>query len=379
MASKITNYQCPACSGPLHFDGESGKLECEYCGSTYDIVEIEQLYAEKMKEAESAAAQEKAHDPAAYTMPEDTGGDWEFNTAGDENWGEEGEGMKAYNCPSCGAELICDANTAATSCPYCGNPTVVPGNFAGTLKPDYIIPFKLDKTKAIHELCRYYRGKKFLPKAFADNNHIDEIKGVYVPFWLYDGEACADVNYTATKEHTTTTRRERITTTEHYQVRRAGSVSFEKIPVDASSKMPDDHMDAIEPYNFNELKPFSTAYMPGFLADKYDLSAEKCAERADERAKKSALEAMSKTVTGYNSVTVENQDVRIKKGKVKYAMMPVWLLSTRWKGKSFLFAMNGQTGKLVGDLPVDKGRYWSWFAGIAVPAAALMILLCWLI
>ena len=60
--------------------------------------------------------------------------------------------MKAYNCPSCGAELICDASTAATSCPYCGNPTVVPGQFSGALKPDYVIPFKLSKEDAVAAL-----------------------------------------------------------------------------------------------------------------------------------------------------------------------------------------------------------------------------------
>lgn len=370
MASQITNYKCPACTGPLHYEGTSGKLECEYCGSSFGVAEIEELYAEKIEDAEAAAAAAQAEEPEEeYEMP-DGSGSWASDAGSD--WGEEAANMKAYNCPSCGAELICDINTAATSCPYCGNPTIIPGNFAGALKPDYIIPFKLDKMAAINALAKYYKGKKFLPKAFADTNHLDEITGVYVPFWLYDGEAFADMYFRATRVHTHTTRKERITITEHYRLRRAGSLKFEKIPVDASKKMPDTHMDAIEPYDYSELRPFSTAYMPGFLADKFDMSADECAERADQRAENSTVSVMNTTTGGFTTVLPESKNVRLKRGGVKYALLPVWMLSTRWKGQSFLFAMNGQTGKLIGDLPVDKSRYWAWFAGIAAPLAAVL-------
>lgn len=370
MASQITNYKCPACTGPLHYEGASGRLECDYCGSSFGVSEIEELYAEKIEEAEAAAAVLQAQEPEEeYEMPDGSGG-WESSASDD--WGDEAQNMKAYSCPSCGAELICDVNTAATSCPYCANPTIIPGNFAGALKPDYIIPFKLDKMAAINALAKYYKGKKFLPRAFADTNHLDDITGVYVPFWLYDGEAFADMQFRATRVHVQTTRRERITITDHYRLRRAGSMKFEKIPVDASSKMPDAHMDAIEPYDYSELKPFSTAYMPGFLADKFDISADECSERADQRAKNTMESAMSTTTGGFSTVFPEGKNIQLRRGQVRYALLPVWMLSTRWKGQSFLFAMNGQTGKLIGDLPVDKGRYWAWFAGIAAPLAALL-------
>ena len=173
---------------------------------------------------------------------------------------------------------------------------------------------------------------------------------------------------------------DKVVVTNHYDVRRAGTVRFERVPVDASSKMPDDHMDAIEPFDYKELKPFSTAYLPGFLADKYDVSVQDCAERADSRCETSAVELMEQDARGdYTSCTVESQNVTLHRGKVHYALMPVWLLSTKWNGKSFLFAMNGQTGKLVGDLPLDKGLYWKHFAAITglcmlgVMAAGLLL------
>lgn len=370
MATQVTNYQCPACTGPLHYAGDSGKLECEYCGSAYDVAEIEKLYADREAAAETQAASAVAAQAAeAEELGEDQG---EYAASG-ESW--DPEGMKAYSCPSCGAELVCDETTVATSCPYCGNPSIVPGQFAGMRKPDYVLPFKLDKKAAEDALRQYYKGKKLLPKAFSAENHIQEIKGVYVPFWLYDGEADADVSYAATRVFTTTRGNERITTTEHYQVRRAGTVRFERIPVDASSKMPDEHMDSIEPFDYSELKPFSTAYLPGYLADKYDEDAEKCAERADRRAKATALNVMNESVKGYATCIPTRENVRLRRGSVKYALMPVWMLSTQWKGQNFLFAMNGQTGRLIGDLPISKGRLLGWFAGISLPLMAVLYLL----
>ena len=337
MATQITNYQCPSCTGPLQFSATTGRLECEYCGSGFTIEEVEALYEEKNRKAEAAQV-----------------------AATGENW--DAESMRAYHCPSCGAELLCDVTTAATSCPYCGNPTVVPGQFADVQRPDYVIPFGLEKEAAVEALKQYYKGKFLLPGGFAKDSHLEEVKGVYVPFWLYDGVADADVTFSATRSHVHTTPHERITTTEYYRVERTGSVSFEKVPVDGSTKMPDGHMDAIEPYDYGKLEPFSMAYLPGFLADKYDLDAENCAQRAQDRCRNSAIAAMENTVVGYNGSTVQRADVKMHSQNVSYALLPVWLLSTKWQNKNYLFAVNGQTGKLVGDLPVSAGRMAAFFA-----------------
>ena len=363
MATQITNYQCPNCTGPLHFEGESGQLQCDHCGSQFTVPVIEQIYADK----EQAAA-------AAGTEPQ-----WDISMAGGDWSPEEASHLRAYSCPSCAAELICDDTTMATSCPYCGNPTVVPGQIAGQLKPDYVLPFKLDKNAALEALKKYYKGKKFLPKSFADANHIEEIKGVYVPFWLFDGETDAVMRFHGEKVHRRRSGDYEITDTDHYRVVREGNIAFQKVPVDGSSKMPDAHMDAIEPYDYSELYQFSTAYLPGYLADKYDEDAETCSKRANLRITNSTEKAFTATATGYTSLRREYSKIDLRRGAVKYAMMPVWLLSTKWNAKDFLFAMNGQTGKLIGDLPVDKGKYWSWFAGIALPIMAVLALLFFVI
>ena len=187
---------------------------------------------------------------------------------------------------------------------------------------------------------------------------------MYVPFWLFDGEAKGGGVYDAPRSRVYTRGDYEITETDHFVVRRSGDLAFERIPVDASSKMPDEHMDSIEPFDYSELKPFSTAYLPGFLADKYDVTIEQSQQRADERCSGTLEDQLRKTVIGYHTVTTRHTDCEILRGKVHYALLPVWLLNTKWNGKNFLFAMNGQTGKMVGDLPVDKKKYWLVLFGL---------------
>ena len=362
MSTQITNYQCPACTGPLHFVGSSGKLECEYCGSTYDVAEIEALYAEK--EQKAAEAKTAADEKKTAEQKDAQQSDWDASgLSGD--WGADAAGMRSYSCPSCGAELICDETTAATSCPYCGNPSVVPGQFSGSLKPEFVLPFKLSKDDAVKALKAHYKGKPFLPRAFCSENHVQEIKGLYVPFRMFDGEAEGCATFEATRSRSYTSGDYEVTETDHFDVFREGSIAFSKVPVDASSKMPDDYMDSIEPFDYSDLKPFSTAYLPGFLADKYDVSVEDSHARADARCESSLVSALSQSVSGYESCVPISQDVTLHRGKVHYALLPVWTLHTKWNGKDYLFAMNGQTGKLVGNLPTSVGRFWATFAAIA--------------
>ena len=169
------------------------------------------------------------------------------------------------------------------------------------------------------------------------------------------------------------TARERITTTRYFDVRRAGTVKFEKIPVDASRKMPDDYMDSIEPFDYSAMVPFSTAYLPGFFADIPDVSMEECSPRAEVRAADTAVEAMQRQVSGYETCIPVGKDAQLRRGTVRCALLPVWLLSTQWEGKNFLFAMNGQTGKLVGNLPVSTKRVIGLFAAIAASLIAISV------
>lgn len=358
----IQEYKCPCCGGAIAFDSGLQKMKCPYCDTEFEM-ETLAAYDEDLKN-------EQADDMSWETS---AGTDWQEG---------ETDGLCTYVCKSCGGEIVGDENMAATKCPYCDNPVVLKGQFSGALKPDYVIPFKLDKEAAKAALTEHYKGKRLLPKVFKDQNHIDEIKGIYVPFWLFDADVDANIRYKATKTRVWSDKKYDYTETSFYSVVRGGNVSFKKVPIDGSSKMADDLMESIEPFKFKEAVDFQTAYLAGYLADKYDVDAEQSITRANERIKKSTEDVFAKTVKGYTSVIPESSSVQLHNGKAKYALYPVWILNTTWKDKQYTFAMNGQTGKLVGDLPVDKGAYKKWLfglTGIIGVVAYIISYLIWLI
>ena len=352
----LQEYKCPCCGGAIEFDSGIQKMKCPYCDTEF---EMEALAA---YDSELNSQQE---DDLKWEMPQQ------------EPWQEEG--VRGYVCKSCGGEIIGDENTAATACPYCGNPVVMMAQFAGSLKPDRVIPFKLDKQAAIEALKKHYNGKRLLPKVFKDENHLQEIQGIYVPVWLFDATADADVRFKATQVRAWSDSRYNYTQTSYFALSRSGSIGFQRIPVDGSSKMDDKLMESIEPYDFSQAVDFQTAYLAGYLADKYDVDADESVQRANERVKRSTEEAFAATAQGYTTVIPEFSSVRLQQGQTQYALYPVWLLNTKWNGKTYTFAMNGQTGKLVGDLPMDKAIYKKWFVGIMAAASAAVFALSYLL
>lgn len=355
----IQEYKCPCCGGAIVFDSNIQKMKCPYCDTEFEM--------ETLKGYDSELQNDKADDMQ-----------WESN-AGTE-WQEgETDGLRTYICKSCGGEIVGDENTAATECPFCGNPVVMSGQFSGALKPDIVIPFKLDKKAAKAGLTKHLSGKRLLPKIFKDQNHIDEVKGLYVPFWLFDTDVSAQVRYRATKVRSWSDSNYNYTETQHYSVHRGGNIGFANVPVDGSTKMADDLMESIEPYDISDAVDFQTAYLSGYLADKYDVNADQSVQRANERVKKSTEEAFAQTVKNYTTVVAENSNIRLSGGKVKYALYPVWILNTTWKDEKFTFAMNGQTGKFVGNLPVDKAAAVKWALGLTAVFSVVSYGIIWLL
>lgn len=386
--------------GPLRYKGDSGMLECEFCESTFTPAQIEEAYAAKQREAdekaEAAAARVEAGEQSSFERMADEAAGASSVVTEDvidaavavgaqadssiasylsrAGWNEEERaGMRSYLCSSCGAQLTSDATTAIQECPYCGNQAMAPGSFVDTAKPDLVIPFKLDKAAAEQTLTEYYKGKKFLPKEFAAQNRIAHVQGVYVPFWLYDGSASGEGTFEARNIRTWREGKYEVTETHVYNAWRQGSSEFTRIPADGSAKMPDEHMDAIEPFDYDELTPFSVAYLPGFSAERYDQDSDACCHRAVRRMENTLADQLRDTVTGYDQVDPADVDAEVSFSEIKQALLPVWMLHTRWKDKDFLFAMNGQTGRFIGDLPVSPLKVVLWFLGIFLVCMAILI------
>ena len=354
----IHEYKCPCCGGAIAFDSASQKMKCPYCDTEFDVESL-RGYDEDLK-------QEGADNL-----------DWDTK-AGEQFTEEEESNLRTFICKSCGGEIIGDVNTAATESPYCGNHAIVMEHLKGHLKPDYVIPFKLDKAAAKEGLVKHLCKKFLLPKVFKDQNHLDEVKGIYVPFWLFDADADADIRYRATRTRTWSDSNYDYVETSYFSAYRAGNLGFDHVPVDGSTRMPDDLMESVEPFDFSQAVDFQTAYLSGYLADKYDVDADASIARANERIKNSTEDAFRSTVIGYQTVTPEASSVRLHNGKAKYAFYPVWLLNTTYKNEKYTFAMNGQTGKFVGNLPTDWGKFWGFGALITAITSALIYGGMWL-
>ena len=354
----LMDYKCPNCGGAINFDTSSQKMKCPFCDAEFDMDTL------------------KGYDDI---LKEDTEGEISWSAPEGKLADGEQEGMNVYVCKSCGGEIVGDDPMGATSCPYCDNPVVMSGKWEKGLRPDLVIPFKFDKKQAKVKFLEYLKGKFLLPKVFKSENHIEEIKGLYVPFWLYDADTNSRIRYKAERVRTWRDSDYNYTETSYFSVTRAGNLGFKAVPADASTKMDDILMQSIEPYDLREAVDFQTAYLAGFLADKYDVDAIEQKDTVNKRINNSVAEAFRNTVKGYTSVREEQSSINIDNKLTKYALYPVWVLTTRWRDKPYIFAMNGQTGKFVGNLPVDKGLRAALFAGISAVTAIILFLILYFV
>jgi DNA-directed RNA polymerase subunit RPC12/RpoP len=407
----------------LEFDSTLQKMKCPYCDSTFDVQALayqdEALEATPSAEAAqspagtsativagaaglAAAGQQPAATAApaaavaaaaavASTLPPPVGAavalppppaaaqrvDWLMPSR---SWAaEETDDMFVYTCSSCAGQLVSDATLGTSSCPYCGNPVTITERFAGDLKPDLVLPFQLSKDAAKAALKQHYQGKPFLPRRFTDESTISEVKGVYVPFWLFDATCLAEASFKCTTTRHYSDDDYDYTDTSHYSVRRNGVIEFLHVPVDGSMRLADDLMESIEPFDYSQMVPFQTAYLAGYSANIFDIDAPTAIIRAKQRMAESSEEVMRTSVQGYSSVDTDHFDLSYQDPRCLYALLPVWLLSIVFEGKAYTFAMNGQNGRFVGDLPIDKGRRLASFLKVAGVATAVIFVLLLLI
>jgi len=353
--TKVIEYKCPCCNAELIFGSQEQQLTCEYCDNTFDIDTV-RVYNE------SEATQKHDH----FSWEDEEKQDWsetEQNT------------LNAFQCPACGGEILTDDTTAATFCPFCENPSIMPTRLSGTWKPDAVLPFQKSKEDAAVAFLQLCKGKPLLPKGFTAQQRLERITGMYVPFWLYDCNADFDGDYKATRLHHWSDAKYHYTRTEHFLLSRKATAAFCGIPMDGSSKMEDTFMESIEPFDYTQMVPFDMAYLSGYLADKYDIPSENGEARIRERVEQSLQDQIQPSLMGYATVLPTNRQIQIQNSKAKYVLLPVWMLNTKYNGKIYTFAMNGQTGKMTGSFPVCPKRTAGWFAGICSGVTLLAHLL----
>ena len=334
--------KCPCCGGTLQFDNKSQEVVCPYCDSHFSTEDLnkynEDLQSDKQEDTSWDESQVQA-----YTE-------------------KEMAGMKIYSCDSCGGEIIVDETTSSAICPYCGNNLMVSKELAGDLKPNVVIPFKNDKETVQTNLKKFFKKKPLLPGSFSKENVIEEIKPLYVPFWLFDADVDGKVRFKGETTRRWSDANYDYKETKYYSIIRGGQIAFDHVPVDGSKKMEDQLMESIEPYNFDEAEEFNAAYLAGIAADRYDVSKDETFNRATVRFRDGTVQAFRGDISGYENVTVQESTLQFSNTNACYALYPVWILNTKWKDKSFRFAINGQTGKTAGNLPISVGKSFMFWA-----------------
>lgn len=323
----VIEYKCPNCGSGMVFDANTGALSCQSCGRQDHI--------------------ESISDPLTKVV-----------------FSEE-DRTREYHCNSCGAVIMTEPETSATNCTFCGSAVVLGDRLAGKLAPAQIIPFSISKEQAMEAFRKWCRKGLLTPSGFMTANRVQSITGVYVPFWLYDLKSDVEVHGRATKVRIYRLGDYEYTETKHYSIYRDIHLEYVKVPVDASEKMNDELMDKLEPFPYSKLEEFKTPYLAGYIAEKYSYTDSQLLSRAKDKIRSFIDSYISSTVTGYSTVSYTDVDIDTRAKHAEYVLLPVWMVNYSYNKKNYIFAMNGQTGKVVGRPPISKLKVTAWFTGIS--------------
>lgn len=347
---EAVDYKCPNCNAYLHFNPKNQKWDCEYCGSSFLL---EDLKKNTEKFEQKKVIVEKREEK------------------------EYGQEMDLYTCPNCGAEIITEPNTSSTFCVYCKSTALLKDKLTGVYAPNKIIPFKNTKEDAILAFKNIGKKKFLMPKEFSNPKNIQEMTGIYIPFWVYNCLSEGNIDATATRIHTWMTTDYIYTKTDTYHLKRGGMVEIEGVPQDGSLRFNDAVMQSIEPFDYKDLKEFDVSYLSGFLSEKYDVSSKKAYEIVKNRSEESLYQILEEQIDGYQTHVVTGKDLKTTLQKEEYILLPVWMLNIKYQEKTYTFAMNGQTGKMIGDIPYSKTKAIIFFGIIFAITFLIVALITW--
>lgn len=364
----VIQYKCPGCGADMRYDSRSKHLKCDSCGREMDIDEMPKPVIDRDDDGKKDAPEVEPF--AAGGIPDEA----EFEAIQKESGYGVFEGVDGsqYVCNNCGAVVMTTSDTTATNCSFCGAPVVLGDRLSGELAPAWIIPFRIGRQQAEEAFRKWCKNGRLTPKGFMTADRIKSITGMYVPFWLYDFEGTGEADCTGTTVRTYSKGDYIYTETRYYHVYRRVNLGYLKVPADASEKMNDELMDKLEPFPYHELKEFKMPYLAGYLAEKYSYNAEQMLPRAKNRVHKYARDYLRSTIHGYATVSYHQENIDLRRVNAHYTMLPVWMVCYDYHDGEHIFAMNGQTGKIVGKPPLSKEKIGAWFAGISIGVFLLL-------
>ena len=326
--TEVLDNKCPHCGAKIDYNPKTQNFKCEYCGIETTIKELEKYNISN----KSAVKNEKATE---------------------ENIDDYDEYM-TYTCQDCGAEIIADKETTATFCVYCGNNAILKNKLSGKFSPKEIIPFKKDKQDAINAFISLSKGRPLMPKKFNSQENIEKIRGIYIPFWFHDFHIEGALTMKGVTHEYWSVGNTDYTKTKVYELIREGNVDFHSVPVDGSTRFDNALMNTIQPYDYSELIPYNHAYLAGFLAERYDVEGNDTREEVEKDILNDVKNTFKQDASAFGITKIKDNTLQTTNHKIEYVLLPVYMVNVKYMGKIYTFAMNGQTGEFIGNIPVDK-------------------------
>lgn len=327
-------YACPGCGANIKFDPATQMMVCSYCGKTASPDSY--MSAHSAQEMEGLA-------------------DDEYQ-------------VTYYTCPQCGGELITEDNTAATFCSYCGSSTILEMRVGKEKKPDYVIPFMKTRKDCEAEYKKTLKKAIFAPSDMKSDETIERFRGIYMPYWIYGVEKHDTIAVKGEKSH----RSGDYIYTKHYRMDAKVDASYKGISYDASSSFEDRLSESIAPFDLSGSKHFNSAYFSGFYADTSDVDKNLYVSEAEALVD---IDITDKTarISEYSAHGASKADIQKAVASsgyskdVRLGMFPVWFLANQHGDRVSYAVVNGQTGKIAMDLPIDIKKYAIGSLIIATP------------
>lgn len=351
--------KCKGCGADIPFVPETQNYVCPYCDTVHtqeDLTELEQ------------DGEIRAHEHVwTEVKPDDLSGAQQMSFAQDTS-----DGMMdvyIYTCPQCGGELMTTEDTFATFCSYCGSSVLLNKREGKEEKPKHIIPFKISKDQAVQIYQERMKKAYFAPE-YIRHMDVEKVRGIYMPYWTYTDKIQGTVQGR---------REDRIpmkggTQVNTYDVDAYIDAEGDGIEFDAASSFPDDLSQAAGPFHFKMATDYKASYMSGFYADRGNMPESAYADEAH----KTMMEIVSEYTSNRIHVprTKMNMQIQNQIGAEK-AMYPVWFVSARnhAQNKVSYAVINGETGKMAADIPVDPKKLLLGTLAMSVPLFLLMYLL----
>ncbi len=351
-------FPCKNCGGPLLFMPGTAHLKCPYCGTENDIP-VDAKDDEYLKEHDFLAALEEEN----RKREQDTGA----------------PSAEVVRCGNCGAETTISPDRTSDKCPYCGSPMAMQNHYTFKLNVQAVLPFVIDSEKALGIYQSWLSSRWFAPNDFTRRATREEaMNGIYMPYWTYDADTKTwyrgqrgDAYYTTERVAVT---RNGKTEYETRQVRRirwtpvSGNVSifFDDVLVPASQSLPVYLQDALQPWKLENLKPFRSEFLSGFVTETYKVGLKEGFDDAKRRMEPAIDNAITRDIGG-DEQRIDSKESQYSKVTFKHILLPLWLSAYNYGGTTYRFSINAQTGEASGDRP------WSVWKIAAAVAAGLAI------